>query len=373
MTLTHGRVTSLDTLRGLAVAAMILVNNPGNWNAVYPALTHSAWNGCTFADLIFPFFIFIMGVAMPLALARRQRTPGQAAHLRRRVWARAAVLVAVGLVLNAVGAWPHLATIRIPGVLQRIGLTYLAAALIVLRFRVRDQAAAAGGLLIAHWSLLLFLPRILSIDLVQTPAHNLAASLDRAVFGAHMLMPTGDPEGLLGLVPSVATALLGVLAGWWMLTAADARSRIVGLFAGGVLGAGAGLLWSLFLPLNKFLWTGSFALFACGIAAVAFAGCYLVIDLLHVTVWSRPFVWLGFNPLLVYALSELIARILDMPLLSRAGRLHAMKDVVFWQWLAPRIGDSGGVRSSLVFATCYAAIWILVAGLLHRRGIALRA
>lgn len=360
MTGSRVRLASLDTFRGMAVAAMILVNNPGNWAAVYPPLTHAALHGCTFADLIFPAFIVIMGMALPWTLDRRRAGGAGGRRLLRKVLMRASILFAIGLGLNAVIAWPHLELLRIPGVLQRIAITYALTALIVARLGIRAQLSAAAVLLLSHWAALVWLPHWTSID--------------HAVFGAHALTAGGDPEGLVGLGPSVATALLGVAAGRWTAAVSTPRARIAGLIAGGAAAVAAGWTWSLVLPFSKPLWTGSFALFATGLALLAFALCHALIDGRDTPPWwSRPFAWLGLNPLAIYALSELTAHLLERPWLPRGATVMALKDVLYWRWLVPFVGDAGSVRSSLIYALGYASLWLLVAALLQRRGIALRA
>ena len=199
---TRPRLGALDLLRGLTVAAMILVNNPGNWNRVYPPLSHAAWHGATAADFIFPAFIVIMGVAMSFVLRPPASEEGRR-HIDAAIVRRAAVLIALGLVLNVAAAWPHPLSARIPGVLQRLGVTYLVAALIVVRTTPRQQGLLAAALLAAHWGLLL-------VGGSLAPATNLGARLDQLLFGAHLLNPGNDPEGALGTLSCVATALLGV-------------------------------------------------------------------------------------------------------------------------------------------------------------------
>ncbi|MEO8070578.1 MAG: heparan-alpha-glucosaminide N-acetyltransferase domain-containing protein, partial [Acidobacteriota bacterium] len=268
------RLVSLDVLRGMTVAAMIVVNNPGNWLSVFPSLEHASWNGCTPADLVFPFFIVIMGMALPFSLERRSLA-GQASEMHRRVLTRAAILLALGLLLNAVAAWPDLSAIRIPGVLQRIALTYAIAALLVMHLRPRSQFAAGVVLLFAHWALLTLVAFGGQPAGNWTPSHNLAGWLDLAVFGPHLLTTTGDPEGLLGVLPSIATALGGALAGRWIQAAWGRRSPLPGLIAGGAAAVVAGLIWSVALPMNKPLWTGSYAIFSTGLATLALVACYL--------------------------------------------------------------------------------------------------
>lgn len=366
MTARPRRLISLDVFRGLCIAGMMLVNNPGNWNAVFPPLTHSAWHGCTFADLIFPFFIFIMGVAMPLAFARRR---DRAAPLLPRIVTRAALLVALGVGLNLVTAWPHLGQARWPGVLQRIGLTYAAAAWLILRLPRRGQWLAAAALLLGHWAAFAWIPFGGYPAGVLTPEANLGAHVDLTLFGGHTLTASGDPEGLLGLASSIATALLGAAAGWWLQTSADPRRWRRGLILGGVAGVLVGLAWSTVWPLNKALWTGSYALFTSGLAALALAACDGLLESPLAAAAAQPFLWLGVRPLSMYVLSEFVAKLAERPLLHIGGQPDSIKDALFWQVVAPLVGDHGGMLSSALYGAVYTALWIAIAGWLARQAM----
>jgi predicted acyltransferase len=344
---------SLDAFRGIAIAGMILVNNPGNWDRVYPPLLHADWDGCTLADLVYPFFIVILGVALPFALSRRRESGHEARRLYGRIARRAALLFALGLILNLVAVEFSWATVRIPGVLQRIALVYVIAALMTLHARPRARAIIAIALLLAHWIILRLSP--------LTPKETIAGAIDRAMFGTHILAPTGDPEGLLGTASAAASALIGTVAGDWIRSASTARERIRGLVVGGAALAGAGFVWSFALPFNKPLWTGSYTLFTAGLALLAFAWCFWAVEVRNVRGWSRPFVWLGLNPLAVYFLSELVGHVLD---------LTNAKTVIFWYWLRPATTPPlSDMATSLLFAVLTVTLWTVVAGTMYRRGV----
>lgn len=365
-------VTSLDVFRGLTITAMIVVNNPGNWNRVYPPLAHAHWHGWTFADVVFPSFIFIAGVALPLSrLRHRTHQPSQS--MLWSVVRRTALLVALGCALNVAGALPTLATIRLPGVLQRIGLAYAVAATVVLTLDVPGWATSVGVLLGLHTALLLGIPFDGYPAGTMTPEHNLGGVVDAAVFGSrHMLTAANDPEGLLGVLSTAATMLCGAMAGAWIRSTPGPVRRVTGLAAGGALALAVGLVWSNWLPLNKTLWTGSFAIASAGVSALAFAACYLVVDALDVTTWATPFVWLGVNPLAIYCLSELARYALDIGWIRMGTEHVGIKDAFFWQYLAFVTGDTGGALTSLLFALGFVAVWIGVAGALYKRGIRVR-
>ncbi|MGE5245346.1 MAG: acyltransferase family protein [Betaproteobacteria bacterium] len=364
------RLQSLDAFRGITIAGMILVNNPGSWDTVYPLLVHADWNGCTLADLVFPFFIFIMGVAMPFAFSRRLSSGPARAGLRRHIWRRAGSLVALGLVLNVVAALPAAGQLRIPGVLQRIGIVYLIAAFVVLHAGTAARLGIAAAILAGHWALLVLVPFGGHAAGVVAPDHNLAGMIDKAVFGAHTLTPAGDPEGLLGTAPAVASALFGSIAGDWLRSCDTAARRIGGLAAGGGAALLLGLVWSRAWPLNKPLWTGSFTLVTAGLGALLFALCFLLIDVWRVRRWARPFVWLGVNPLAIYFLAEFVGHLMDRPWVPDGAEWTTAKSWLFWTVLQPRIapplGDAG---ASLAFAVLTVLAWTLVAGVLYRRDV----
>jgi predicted acyltransferase len=259
------RLDALDVFRGLTIAGMILVSTPGTWSAVYTPLDHAAWNGWTPTDLVFPFLLFAMGAAVPFALARRRRVPQL---VRRHVIRRAAILFALGLLLNAIEGAPAIAwaTFRIPGVLQRIALVYLAVAWLTERVSLRGQIAVAVSALVGYWAAMTLVPVPGVGAGVLTPAGNLASYVDRAILGGHMLNRVWDPEGLLSTVPAVVTALCGVFAGDWLKERGQ-RHRSGWLWAAGLALMLAGLAWGVWFPLNKNLWTSSFALFSAGLAA----------------------------------------------------------------------------------------------------------
>ena len=364
------RVISVDVLRGLTVAAMVLVNNPGSWSAVYWPLRHAEWNGFTPTDMIFPFFLFIVGVAIPLALGTRleRDAPG----LIGRVLRRSLAIFALGLLLHAL-PWFHLATLRIPGVLQRIAVCYLLAALLVVWSGGiagwRLQALVAGALLVGYWLLMTRVPVPGGVAGDLSPAGNLAGYVDRRVLGPHVWTVSKfyDPEGLLSSLPAVATALLGVLAGHWLRAAGTARRASSGLALGGLAATAVGWLWGQSFPINKSLWTSSYALFMAGLAALALAGCYWLIEGRRWRRLAGPFVVLGITALPLFFLSSLMARLL---LLIRVGPEHVrlqawLFDRLFASWLPP-------IDASLAYAVAYVLLWWGLMWALSRTGVRLR-
>lgn len=231
---------------------MVLVNNPGSWSTIFPPFKHAEWHGWTPTDLIFPFFLFIVGVATSFSLAKR--TERAWLHILRR----AAILFLLGLVLNGFPKY-ELPTLRIPGVLQRIAIVYAITAFLVLKLRPRGQAIVATICLLSYWALV-------AGDL--TKEGNLGARIDRALLGGHLWdqSKTWDPEGILSTLPAVATGLFGALTGYWLRSEREPHEKSAGLFAMGGVGIVLGLAWDLVFPINKALWTSSYVVFTAGMA-----------------------------------------------------------------------------------------------------------
>jgi predicted acyltransferase len=303
------RLRSLDVFRGLTVAAMVIVNNPGDWGTVYWPLLHAEWDGWTPTDLIFPFFLFIVGVSLALSA----KAASVATVLRR-----GAIIWGLGLLLAGFPFF-RLATIRIPGVLARIAWCYVAAALIARavsgdRHRARTVAIAVAALLAGYWLLLAVVPFPGGAAGDLSVAGNIGAWLDRTVFGRHVWRGGPyDPEGLLSTIPAIGTTLLGVLAGWLIRDTSSPRAIVRGLLVWGLAGLLAGLAVSVWLPINKSLWTSSYVLFTAGMASVMLAICYWMLDATPGARWqtiSEPLVALGRNAILLFVLSGLIAKTL---------------------------------------------------------------
>jgi predicted acyltransferase len=369
------RLLSVDALRGLTVAAMVLVNNPGTWSAVYGPLQHAEWHGWTPTDMVFPFFLFVVGVSIPLALGPALERG--ASGLPVRVLRRAAVIFALGLLLHALPFFP-VATLRIPGVLQRIAVCYLLAALLVGATRGargwRVQAVTAGALLVGYWLLMtkVAAPGQEAGDL--SPDGNLAGYVDRLVLGSrHIWQATRvyDPEGILSTLPATATTLLGVLAGHW-LRAGQVAGRpggqiVGGLAVGGLAAAALGWLWGLAFPVNKPLWTSSYALLMAGLAALVLAACHWVIEVRGRRGWAAPFAVLGVHALTLFFLSSLMAKLLFIVRVGAGGpRLQAwLFEHVFAPWASP-------VDASLAYALAYVLVWWALMWALDRSGLRLR-
>src|SRR4051812_18417536 len=241
-----GRMSSLDVFRGLTIAGMILVNNPGTWDAIYSPLEHSKWDGLTPTDLVFPFFLFIVGVSVTLSLARRAESGGSKRDLYVKIVRRTVIIFALGLVLSAF-PYNDPATFRIPGVLQRIAVCYFFAAVIFLNTRWRAQAAIAVALLLVYWAAMKLIPVPgFGAGVLDSKEGNLAAYIDRAVLGQHVWNQAKvyDPEGILSTVPAIVTTLAGVLTGHFLRTRREPIEKVAAMFVAGLACLVAGWAWN---------------------------------------------------------------------------------------------------------------------------------
>jgi predicted acyltransferase len=364
------RLLSLDAFRGITIAGMLLVNNPGTWNSIYPPLRHADWHGWTPTDLIFPFFLFIVGVAITFSFAARVERGAGRGVLLRGALRRSAILFLLGLVLHAFPNYLDLSHLRIPGVLQRIALAYAAAAVIVLYARLHAQVVIAAALLLGYWAALSLVPVPGGAAGVLEPGLDLGAYIDRAVFGLNHLWSqseTWDPEGLLSTLPAIGTVLLGVFAGTWLRSGRPPAATAVGLFVAGNIGLVLGLAWHVLFPINKPLWTSSYVVFTAGMACHFLALCYWFIDVLGYRRWAKPFIIFGVNAIAAFFLSSLCARIIGLIRVSRGGDDVALKTAIFESVFRPLFGNP--VNASLAFAIAFVLLWLGVMAVFYRRRI----
>jgi predicted acyltransferase len=391
------RVLSVDVLRGLTIALMILVNDPGDWKHVFGQLDHAEWNGWTLTDLVFPTFLFMVGASIVFSMSARAARGNCKATLTGRAFARAGKIFLLAMVLNYFPYmhWTHL---RLYGVLSRIAVCYLIAALIVLATkRVRWLVAIVATLLIGYWVLLRWVPVPgAGMPGRDVPGHvpfmdknlNLAAWLDRGAMAwtqrwlhaGTLYNHTRDPEGLLSTLPAVATTLLGALAGLAMQAASAGRrswqSARVRLAMWGVAGIIAGEVWSRWFPVNKNLWTSSYVLLAAGIAAVVLAGCSWLVDdrpqpwprWLRVTMW--PWLVFGSNAIAAFTVSVVIVKtMLYVHATGADGVPRTWWYMAYWDVFA-RAGSNEW--TSLAFAVSFVAVCFLPVWWLWRKRIFLK-
>lgn len=393
------RLVELDVLRGLAVAGMILVVSPGDWGAAYPQLQHAEWNGWTLADMVFPTFLFSVGTALALSFPRPWRTAADRRLFWGRALRRAALLIVLGLALEATYNWallytggtlgrPGLAHLRIPGILQRIALCYLLALVVVLGTAGRDAdghrtirpgavAAVAAAALVGYWALLMFVPTPGFGPGRLDAAGYLGGYVDRAIFGVAHLWPLGwshpggpvvyDPEGLLSTVPATVNVLFGVLAGCAWRRRGTRATLVLG--AAGAALIAAGLLLDPIFPINKRMWTSSFALFSGGMSAVLLAALMLASRLRGASAALAPFRVLGGNAILAFIVSTLLGRVYDLPLIAAVdGRVPPrgwLDQQALWMLGDPRL-------ASTACAVLFVAVIVLLLAPLHRRAFHFR-
>jgi len=345
---------------------MILVNNPGSWAYVYAPLRHAEWHGWTPTDLIFPFFLFIVGVSMTLSFSKQREKGLSERDLHLKVLKRAVLIFAIGLFLNAFPRFDF-ATLRIFGVLQRIALAYLFASLVVLRNGPTGQIRWAGGLLLFYWVVMkaVPVPGFGAGDLSMEG--NLAAWLDRTLFGEHLWQDLYDPEGLLSTIPAIATVLLGVLAGRLIHSDRDRADITNRLFVWGWGAILAGLIVSIWFPINKALWSSSYVLFTAG-AAMEFLGvCYWLIEVRGIHRWAGTAIDFGMNPLAIFVGSGLLVKTLI--LIRVAGPEGDRTSLYAWFYQSICVPLAGQMNGSLMFAIGNVLFWLVVAALLYRKRI----
>jgi predicted acyltransferase len=367
------RLASLDAFRGFAIGGMVLVNNPGDWNALYPQLAHAKWHGWTFTDWIFPFFLFIVGVSMTLSMGARAHAGASRAQLLLGLARRATVIFAVGLALNLIPSF-DLNTVRIPGVLQRIALCSVLAAPLVLVCRWRGLVVG----LLAFFALYTVPMLWVAVPDAQgrvgagvlEPGRDFGAWVDRQLLDGHLWRAarTWDPEGLVSTLPAVGTVLFGALTGRWLATPASGAEKTVWMLL-----AGLALLWlgaildSVLMPINKNLWTPSYAVFMAGWALLVFGAFFWLMDAAPQAGVRRaaarvfqPLVVYGMNALFIFALSGLVARLLYVFKVDGQSLKLALFAPLQALPLSPQ-------NASLLFAVAFNAVMFAVAWGMWRR------
>ena len=365
----HGRASrllSVDVFRGIAVAGMLLVDYPGDEAAGYWPIRHSQWNGWTPADLIFPSFVFLMGISIVLSFSARLQRGETRRQVALHAAKRSSILFAIGVFLNGAPGF-HLATWRIEGVVQRIAICYLVSGILLLWTDTRGVMTAAVVCLLGYWALMRLVPvpgmGMPGRDIpFLGPDRNLNDWIDRALFSGRLYNQTRDPEGILSTIPAVATALAGVLAGVWVRSERSSRAKAVGMLAMGAAGMAVGAIWSHWFPINKNLWTSSFVVYTAGFSLVFLSLLYWIIEIRGWRGrWTMPFLVFGMNAIVAYCFDEL----LWAPLYYGHARA-ADGSVITWQQYsnAQFLKFASPANASLLFALgtvlfCWALMWLL--------------
>lgn len=370
-----GRLLSVDVLRGLTIGFMILVNDPGDSRVGFPALEHADWNGFTPTDLVFPTFLFLVGVSMVLSYARREAAGGSRGTFLRHALQRALLLFAIGFMLNGFPLFPwH--TIRIYGVLQRIALCFGVGSVLLAvthdgRSRFWTLFAALGGCLLGYWLLLRFVPvpghglPLRDIPLLDKDA-NLIAWLDRKLMPGRLYEGTRDPEGLLSTIPAVGTLVLGMLAGIWLRTDASLRRKAAGLLVAGLSSLLLGGWWNFTFPINKKMWTGSYVLWAGGWSLLLLALFYWLCEVRN---RRGP----GWMPLLVFGRNAITSYVFAELLAGACMLLHFRRQswgqYAYTRWFA---GVGSPAVGSLLYSLAFVAVCWVPMLVLYRRGVFLK-
>ena len=389
------RLLSLDVFRGMTVAGMLLVNNPGDWEHIFPPLEHAKWHGWTPTDLIFPFFLFIVGVTAHLSLSQRRARGDDDGAIVQQILRRGALIFLFGLFLawfpgfmwGTIESLPdpsvadrmlyRLEHLRIMGVLQRIGVAYVIGAILTLRGTWKQHLAVLVAILLGYWALMTLVTvpdrGVPGWQLLDQPDAVLSAWFDRTVLGTNHLwasVKTWDPEGLLSTLPAVGSMMIGQFAGRWIASPRSLAERLNGMFASGALLLVLGLVWHWVFPINKSLWTSSYVVFTAGMALVTLATCMWIIDVHGWKGWTKFFVIYGTNPMIAFMGSGILARITvtlwkiptaDGPE-SASWVFH---QAVFAPILEPHV-------ASLAYALSVVLLWFVILWALWRRKIFLK-
>ena len=419
------RLISLDVLRGLTIMLMTIVNNPGDWGNVYSPLLHAEWHGCTPTDLVFPTFLFIVGVSVVLATTNKNLNINsiqkiltrtlrifclglflsffskiQAFGLEglpllgfrliimaivvallfsdydRRLQFYSAVSIFVIMMFLAFGGFTDYEHVRIPGVLQRIAMVYLIVSFLYLKTTWTTQAFVGVVVLLVYWALMTLIPVPGIGDPNFEKGTNLAAWLDNYLLPGHLwaTSKTWDPEGILSTLPAIGTGIAGLLVGTLLTNQFSKDKKALYLLIGSISAIVLGLIWNIIFPINKALWTSSYVLYAAGIASVCLVVLYYIIDVLGISGWTKFFVIFGVNPMVVFFFSGIIPRVLSSILIGHPkdpAHDPISLQTYFYQFiLSPFF--SNPVNASLAYALTYLALWFVILYILYRKKLVFR-
>jgi predicted acyltransferase len=380
MKLNDERLLSLDVFRGLTIAGMILVNNPGSWQYVYPPLRHAAWNGCTPTDLIFPFFLFIVGVSITLSLEKKKSQGAGQKDIILKILKRTLLIFLIGLFLNTFPSF-DLSRIRIPGVLQRIAVVYMISSFLFLKAGWKTISVAAFLFLVFYWLVIAFFPvpgigaPNLNSPLMINPhtgfkaPGNIAGWIDNKLLSGHLWGSTKvwDPEGLLSTIPAVSTCLIGILAGYFLKSSLSGTKKALWFLIAGNVFILAAFIWNLFLPFNKSLWTSSFVLLTGGIALWLFGLIFWAVDVKKSKWWIKPFCVYGTNAIAVYFLSGIFIRCINYIKISEpGGGSSGLTGYLYYHFFVPNFSS---LNASLAWAVSYVLFWLAVMWVFYSKKI----
>ncbi len=385
------RLVSLDVFRGATIAAMILVNNPGTWGAIYPPLRHAPWHGWTITDLVFPFFLFIVGVSIVLAFTKALARGAQNSELVRKTFIRSVIIFGMGLLMASYpyftflpehmrivlidsffGLHKNLVEVRIPGVLQRIALCYLAASLLFLYLKPAALVKTIAGILLFYWAVMMLVPVPgFGAGMINESHTTFSAWFDQLIFADVHLYRNGpyDPEGLFSTIPAIGTTLLGVMTGLILMSDRDPMEKTARFLLWGLLLTTIGYVWGWFFPINKPIWSSSYAIFTAGLAMQVFGACYWLVDIKGYRRFTRPFMVYGVNALTVFFMSGIVGRtinLIQIPSADAASGYISLQRYIFSTVFQPLASD---LNASLMYAIVWIVLWYFILSYMYTRKI----
>jgi len=387
------RLVSLDALRGFTIAAMVIVNDPGSWGSVYKPLLHATWHGITPTDLVFPFFLFMVGVSVTLAYTKRLESGAEKGSLYKKIFSRALKIMLLGWFL---WLWPEFnwGGMRFAGVLPRISLVFLACALIFLNTNWKQQVWIGAGILVFYWALMALIPvpiddviqnalatgsversghRLYELENIRQvgegfiapnyePGINITAWLDRIFLPGRFWEVTWDPEGLMSTLPAICTGIIGMLMGRLYLSLDNPFKRLTWLFFAGFAMLLVSEAWGWFMPFNKNLWTSSFVLWTAGMATMGLAACILVVDILGYQKWTKLGRVYGANAITSYVLAGMLTLVFYSDIWGGYALNRLFMDGMTSLGLDAKL-------ASLIYAVIYMLIIYVPALILYRKKI----
>ena len=358
---TTTRLTSLDAMRGFTIAAMILVNNPGSWDHVYGPLEHAPWHGLTPTDLIFPFFLFIVGVSIVLAYTKLLEKGVSKKELYKKIVIRALKIFAVGIVLSLLPYF-NFSELRVAGVLQRISIVFLACSFIFLNTSVKTQIWIGVITLIGYWLAMTLIPTPGTGKVMLEPGVNLAAWIDSILLPGRKWQGTWDPEGILSTFPSIVNGIIGMLAGQLIVGKRTPQEKVILLMISGFALVTVGYAWHLVFPVNKNLWTSSFVLVTTGLASLVLGASYYIVDIRNYTSGTKIGIVFGANAIAAYVLADVLSYIFYVIPFGHASLNEHFMTVLTGAGLAPKL-------VSMLYAILFVGANFIPAYILYKKKI----
>lgn len=355
------RLLSLDAFRGFTIALMIVVNDPGSWSYVYAPLLHAEWNGITPTDLVFPFFLFIVGVSIVLAYSKRLKKGISKKDIYKKIFIRSLKIFGVGIFLNLFPLF-NFENLRVAGVLQRISIVFLVCSLLFLNANWKTLAKIGGITLLLYWLVMAFIPVPGLGEASLEPGQNIAAWIDSKFLPGRMWQGTWDPEGILSTVPSIATGITGILAGILMISNQSLDRRIIWLFTLGFFSFILGGIWDWFFPINKNLWTSSFVLYTSGAASLTLAASIFIVDVLQIKGWTRIGRIFGANAITIYVIAGMLPTLFNRVKVGHMSFNSMIMDGLTGMGFDPKL-------ASLCYALIFAGICYIPAYILYKKRI----